>query len=119
MLRKFVSAAVILVLVAGVSLGQKAAKGKKGHRGHRGTVTKVDGNKVTVSHKAKGGTATDKTYTISDDTKFMAGRKDLSKTEAMGMLKAGARVSVAADENGNVKVLRFGKGGKGGKKKPK
>ena len=117
MLRNFVSAFVVVIMIAGVSPAKDKKPGKGKHRPH-GKIVKVDGNKLTLSVGKK---KTDKTFTLTGDTKYVTGKgknkKDLKADEAKAMLKPGVRVGFDATEDGNIKTLHIGKAK--GPKKPK
>jgi hypothetical protein len=110
MLRKFVSAVVIVAMAAGVGLAQDKKSGKKAKH-PRGKIVKVEGNKLTVAVGKKGETS-NKTLNLTGTTKYVTGhgknKKDLKPEEAKAMLKPGVRVTFSAGEDGNVKVLHIG-----------
>jgi hypothetical protein len=121
MSRKFAGAVVVVILVAGLSLAAKDSKRAKGKSKHpRGKITKVEGSKITVAVGRRGAT-TDKTYTLTPTTKYVSHngkeKKELKADEAKGLLKAGTRVRIEADDKGNVQTLHFGKGKKAKKTK--
>jgi hypothetical protein len=74
MLRKFVSAAVILALVVGVSLAQQQKNAQKGAQDTptRATITKVDPvkNNITLKYKDKTGKEVEKDFELKGDVKM-------------------------------------------------
>jgi hypothetical protein len=123
MLRKFVAAAITLVLVVGVAVAQKQDKGGKGGKGNKGPraqvgkITKIDGDKITVAVRKGKKETEDKTFTLTKDTKYMQGRKQITESDKIKefkatVLKVGGTVRVQADADGNVKTISKAGGGK-------
>ncbi len=115
MLKLFVSAALALVLCAGVGLTQD--KGKKKNKTAQGTVKKVDAatGTLTVAVKGKKGTEpTDKEFKVDDTTKvtvFAEGQeKPKQLTGKTGLkeaqIKEGTPVAVVTDDTGKVVQIR-------------
>jgi hypothetical protein len=80
MLRKFVSAAVVLLLVAGVTLSADKKGGKKGARGNHafGKIVSLDlkdgtGTLTIMARKRGEPAGTEMKFQITNDTKFMVG----------------------------------------------
>jgi hypothetical protein len=97
MLRKFMMAAVVVVLCVGVA----AAKEKP----VSGKVKKVDGSTITVTTGKKGMTE-DKDYKIGDDVKFTFtegdDKKEMAAKEALksDYLREGANVGLTLNDKG-------------------
>jgi hypothetical protein len=111
MLRKLVSGTVALVLVfavAGVASAQDKAKGKgkKGTKATVVTITKVEGDKITGTVKVKKGETETKTFTLTNDTKYLDGKKQITDvaqiSEFKKNLKEGTKVQIKADADSNV-----------------
>jgi hypothetical protein len=119
MLRKFVSAVVIVAMIAGVGLAQAKKPGKKGKH-PRGKIVKVEGDKITVAVGKKGAKG-DKTLQLTPATKYVTGhgksKKELKTEEGKAMLKPGVKVSFTAGDDGKVQTLHISTGKKS--KKPK
>ncbi len=119
MLRQFVSAAVIVVLLAGLS---QAAKDKKPGRRKKphGRVVKVEGDKITVA-MGKKTARTEKTFTLKKDTKFITGkrknRKVLTPEEGRKLLTPGVHVRLDAGADGMVNSIHIGSAKKAKKTK--
>ncbi|HLW65113.1 MAG TPA: hypothetical protein VKS79_07290 [Gemmataceae bacterium] len=102
MLRKFVMAAVVVVLCVGVA----AAKEKP----VSGKIKKVDGSTITVTTGKKGMTE-DKEYKIGDDVKFTFtegdDKKEVAAKEALKSdhLKEGANVKLTLNDKGEVTAV--------------
>jgi hypothetical protein len=116
--RLFVSAALVLVLGAGVVLAeQKEKKPRKGHAYH-GVIQAIDPNAGTLTlalHKSKKhpevrtkeftvGQTTRVVIFEAGDKKELVGKEGLSNTH----LKQGARVTVLTDHEHNVTVIEVG-----------
>jgi hypothetical protein len=127
MLRKVVSAAVILVLCVGVTLADEI----------RAIITKVDGDKVTFAeNKGKGERGDSKTLPVDAKVKIMKGKydKDTKKTTATDEAitdglknkmfaeigEKGVQATIITDKD-NKKITEIlvtgGRGGKKGKDK--
>jgi hypothetical protein len=111
MLRKFVCAAVALVLVTGIALAEeKKGKGGKKRTGTFGKITKIDATMGTLTVLVKKsredeGTSTD--FTLTKNTKFQVsngrGKEPTvvtSKDEIKEKFKEGTRVRLGLDEDG-------------------
>ena len=121
MLRKFVCAAVIVVIGLGVAMGDE----------FNAVITKVDGDKVTFKKAKKGEVGEEMTLPVAKDAKIMKGtfNKDTKKLEAGDAIEnglknemfsspgdkgVGAMITTDSD-NKNITAITVGK--KGGKKK--
>jgi hypothetical protein len=122
MLRKFVCAAVIMVIGLGVAMAEDI----------QAVISKVDGNKITFKKAGKKGAVDgdDMTMTVKADAKitkgvFNADTKKLDAGEALpnglknemftNIGEKGVRATVTTDDSKNVTAITVG--GKGGKKK--
>ncbi len=115
MLKLFVSAALALVLCAGVGLTQD--KGKKKNKTVQGTVKKVDAatGTLTVTVKGKKGTEpTDKEFKVDDATKVTVFTEGAEKPKQLtgktglkeAQIKDGTRVAVVTDDTDKVVQIR-------------
>lgn len=132
--RVLVVLGLVFVLAGQASAaGQGKGKGSKGktRSGERpvfGVVESVSGDKLTVkvhSRKSKGGTASDKTFTLNGSTKYSSGfharggkkggKSGKGGTTSASSLKKGERVLVLAKGNvaERVVVMHGHQGGKG------
>ena len=90
MLRKVVSAAIVVVLFAGVALADEI----------RAVITKVDGNKVTFSEiKGKGKKGDEQSLPAAKDVKVVKGKfnKETKKVEAGGDIEGGLKNKLFSD----------------------
>jgi hypothetical protein len=119
MLRKFVSAVVVVVMLAGLAHAAKDKKAGKKRKPH-GRVVKVEGEKLTVA-MGKKGAKTEKTFTLKKDTKFVTGKrknkKELTPEEGRKQLTAGVRVRLDAGADGMVNTVHIGSAKKAKKTK--
>ncbi|HEV3146263.1 MAG TPA: hypothetical protein VGZ47_20415 [Gemmataceae bacterium] len=99
MLRKFIAAAVVVVLSVGVAAAKdKAVTGK---------IKKIDGSTLTVTTGKKGMTE-DKEYKIGDSVKFVFvqgdDKKEMAAKDALksDQLKEGAGVKLTLNDKGEV-----------------
>lgn len=112
MLRLFVSAAVALVLCAGVGLAQDEKKAK--NKNTTGTVKKVDATAGTLTVTVKGKNAGDKEFKVDDTTRvtvFTEGQdKPKQLTGKTGLkdaqIKEGTNVVVITDDKDKVVQIR-------------
>ena len=115
-MRKILIAAPIILVCFGVALAEE----------FRGTITKVDGNKITVL-KGKKGDAKEVTLTVVENVKVSKGKfnKETKKLEAGDAIENGlknelfssgkTRATFTTNDDG--KVTEIVVGGRGGKKK--
>ena len=95
-MRKFVLAAVAMAFTVGLALAVPV------------TIVKVDGDKITVK-EGKKGEETEKTYKLSDKTKYSEGDKDVDTEKGKARLEKMAgkgRVDVTV-EGDNVTAVKF------------
>lgn len=126
MLRKLVSAAVLLVLCVGLTMAEEI----------RAVIVKVDGSKVTFKKAGKKGEdpGPEKTMEVADNVKVLKGKfnMDTKKLEGgdpiEGGLKAkmfseigekGVQATIVTDDDGKKIIEIRAGGGRGGKKKDK
>ncbi|HLJ94755.1 MAG TPA: hypothetical protein VKU02_16325 [Gemmataceae bacterium] len=122
MVRIFISAALALILMTGVSVAAGKGKGKKGQAVH-GTIKKVDAKEgtITVAVKAKKAGTANREFKLGADTKVVVvsegNKSKLTGPEALKNegFKEGATVTVVTDESDATKVTQVRLGG--GKKK--
>jgi hypothetical protein len=125
MLRKFVCAAVIVVIGLGVALGDE----------FQAVITKIDGNKVSFKKTKKGEAPGDEmTLPVSSTAKIAKGKfnQDTKKLEVGDTIENGlknemfsnigdkgvnVRITTDADNKNITEIVVGGKGGKGKKKK--
>jgi ABC-type antimicrobial peptide transport system permease subunit len=104
MLRKIVCASVVLALSIGFAFAEDI----------KGRITKVDGNKITVTQK---GDETGKVYDVSPDVKITRNVKGEKKeTTGLSSLKIGEKgvfATLTTDNSGKVTAIQV----MGGKKK--
>ena len=95
-MRKFVLAAVAMAFTIGFALAVPV------------TIVKVDGDKITVK-EGKKGEETEKTYKLSDKTKFTEGDKDVDTTKGRARLEkmAGKGRADITVEGDNVTAVKF------------
>jgi hypothetical protein len=122
MLRKFVCAAVIVVIGMSVAMAEDI----------QAIISKVDGNKVTFKKAGKKGASDgdDMTYTVKADAKITKGvyNADTKKLDAGDAIadglksdtftkigEKGLRAVITTDDSKNITAITVG--GKGGKKK--
>jgi hypothetical protein len=119
MLRTFVSAVVVVVMLAGLAHAAKDKKPGKKRKPH-GRVVKVEGEKITVAMGRKKN-RTEKTFTLKKDTKFVTGKgknkKELTPEEGRKQLTQGVRVAIDAGDDGMVNTVRIGSAKKAKKTK--
>ena len=87
MLRRVVTAGVVLALFIGVTMADEI----------RAFITKVDGNKVTFAeNKGKGERGEEKTMTVSDKVKVVKGKfdKETKKLEAGDAIEDGLKIEI-------------------------
>lgn len=106
MFRNLVSAAVALFVVAGLNAAE-----------YKGKLTKVDGDKITVTVGAKKGEkGVDKTFTVAKDAKFVslkAAKKGEKPTEeALTDGLKNAAFAISGKGGPNVTVVTTGEGDK-------
>jgi len=117
MLRRFVSAAVVLFVIGGVALAAE----------YQGRLTKIDegGKKITVKvMKDKDDPGTDRTFTYTRTTTFVSAKKKDLTPEAVSKIlenpkvKKGIRVTITTVGDGDAEKVTEVKVRAGKKKKP-
>src|SRR4051812_12831501 len=89
MLRKAVSAVVVLGVCLGIALADEI----------RGAIFKVDGDKVTFAKMKKGEKSDEKTLPVAADVKVVKGKfdKDTKKFEETGTVEGGLKHKMFSD----------------------